>query len=342
MVTAPRHSGSTTGAHTGQLKVQPPSPRCPATSAWPLVSMVVELNARQHEREAAVRGGDAGEVVAGPGDHRVVEGVDLVQHPQGRLHGRGLAHRPAEVGLQRVAEAAVGVLVGTQRGHHWRGGTATEQVREAEAVDEPRVQPGEPLGRLQGAGIEHLGHGRSLARRSPPVLNGSDTDRQRRPGGRRRPGKPGSYMARGPLADRRDIHIGATRATSATAIPTWRMWRTQSNPPVLRTPMAAAMKLPISAPRIPRTTVSHSGMLCLPGTIALAISPMTSPAMMIQMIWNTFPLLLPGPAPVGGRVPWRFGGYSPPRLRCPPATLCGHLALGGEEEQDHSLDMGSP
>jgi hypothetical protein len=47
--------------------------------------------------------------------------------------------------------------------------------------------------------------------------------------------------------------------------------------------MAAAIRLPTSAPTIPSPIVSHSGMFCLPGTTALAINPMTNPAITIQI-----------------------------------------------------------
>ena len=54
--------------------------------------------------------------------------------------GSRLAAGAAQVGLEGVAEAAVGVLVAAQRVEHAFAGTAPEQRLEAQPVDQPAVQ----------------------------------------------------------------------------------------------------------------------------------------------------------------------------------------------------------
>jgi hypothetical protein len=78
--------------------------------------------------------------------HRIAEAIDLVEDAQRRVDGQGLAQRPAQIGLERVAEAAIGVLVGAQRREHGLGRAALEQVQIAPAVDQPGIGPDEGLG----------------------------------------------------------------------------------------------------------------------------------------------------------------------------------------------------
>jgi hypothetical protein len=59
----------------------------------------------------------------------------------------------------------------------------------------------------------------------------------------------------------------------------WKMWRLQSMPGVSSTPKPRAMALPTIAPSMPKIVVSHSGLCCLPGMIALAMRPSTNPTM---------------------------------------------------------------
>jgi hypothetical protein len=81
---------------------------------------------REHERDAAVRIGDGLEVGECALDHGVVEASDLREDLERERGGRRLAHRSAQVGLERVAEPAVGVAVGTQRFDNGVGGAVTE------------------------------------------------------------------------------------------------------------------------------------------------------------------------------------------------------------------------
>ena len=139
--------------------------------------------------------------VAGRRHHRVVHGPDLVQHPEGHLDRLGLAARPSQVGLQRVAEPAVGVLVGGQRAAIPAPGPPHEQVGEPVPVDQPRrsatrPRPRHPSGRSWRILLLQYG-----ARCPPPwcLVAGRLSWRKRSSGpagisgrrGRRRSGRPG-------------------------------------------------------------------------------------------------------------------------------------------------------
>jgi hypothetical protein len=63
------------------------------------------------------------------------------------------------------------------------------------------------------------------------------------------------------------------------AATSWKTWRHQSMPGVAATPAARAIALPTMAPSMPNRTVSHRGLCCLPGMIALASSTSTNPTM---------------------------------------------------------------
>src|SRR5690606_12701028 len=84
---------------------------------------------------------------AGARDRRIVEGSDGLERPEGRFHALRLAAGTAEVGLDRVAEAAVGDLVAAQHAAHRFGRTAAEPVRELEPVDEAGVEEHVSFGR---------------------------------------------------------------------------------------------------------------------------------------------------------------------------------------------------
>jgi hypothetical protein len=119
----------------------------------------------EHERHPALGRAGADQPVAGRRHHRVVHGVDPVQHPERDLQRLRLAGRPAQVRLERVPEPAVGVPVGGQGGQHRGPVAAQELVGEPVAVDEPAGAPHEV-----GRGIQHVGHGVLLCSSVAPMV----------------------------------------------------------------------------------------------------------------------------------------------------------------------------
>ena len=77
--------------------------------------MRVLLEAGQHGRDSAVWLGDLRDPAARVAGQPAVRGAGLVEDLEGVERRRRLAARAAQVGLQRVAEAAVRVAIATQR-----------------------------------------------------------------------------------------------------------------------------------------------------------------------------------------------------------------------------------
>ena len=150
------------------------------------VARVVE-RARQAERDAAVVAGDRGQPVGGaaiissswtPTSWRISSAVWIAD---------GLAVRRAHVGLDRVAEAAVGVAVGAQGlRRRARVRPAVEQVREAVALEQAGVGVDEGLWRPRGRrSCRHRGGDRPAS-----VLNETDlSPAGPAPGGQQRGGR---------------------------------------------------------------------------------------------------------------------------------------------------------
>ena len=103
-------------------------------------------------------GRDGVEVVAGSGDHLALDGVQLVEQPQRNLDWLRLADRSADVGFQSVAEAAVGVLISTERLEHRFDAGVEEVVGKAQSIQQAGVQPDEIR---RGAKVD-LSHQRKL------------------------------------------------------------------------------------------------------------------------------------------------------------------------------------
>ena len=105
------------------------------------------------DEDGAALGGRGGlELVAGAAGELLVPGVGLVEDPQRLLGGGGLGAGRAAVGLEPVAEAAVGVAVGGDGVAHGRGVAAAEQALEAAAVEDAA------LGREELLGVIEIGH----------------------------------------------------------------------------------------------------------------------------------------------------------------------------------------
>ena len=85
-----------------------------------------------------------------------------------------MADRPAEIGLECFAEAAVVILVGTESGQHALAAAAAEQEGEAQALDEAAGKPDKLLGGVDPGGAECF-HGTDMARAASQVLNKSAT-----------------------------------------------------------------------------------------------------------------------------------------------------------------------
>src|SRR5215831_12987200 len=103
-------------------------------------------------------GRDGVEVVAGARDHLALDGVQLVEQPQGNLDRLRLADRSADVGFQSVAEATVGVLISTERLEHRFDAGVEEVVGKAQSIQQAGIQPDEMC---RGAKVE-LSHQRKL------------------------------------------------------------------------------------------------------------------------------------------------------------------------------------
>jgi hypothetical protein len=104
-----------------------------------------------HERHPTVRLGDRGQPRGRAGDHRLVQPADLVQHLERMERGGRLALGSANVGLERVAEPAIGVAVGAQRVEHRGDARAVEEDGEPVPVEQAGVGEDEPAG---GVGVD--------------------------------------------------------------------------------------------------------------------------------------------------------------------------------------------
>ena len=145
-----------------------PSRRLPPRRVRPALDVVVD-------EDGAALGGRGGlELVAGAAGELLVPGVGLVEDPQRLLGGGGLGAGRAAVGLEPVAEAAVGVAVGGDGVAHGRGVAAAEQPLEAAAVEDAALGREELLGEIE------IGHAHDP---TSPVLNGTDTAAGPSPGG---------------------------------------------------------------------------------------------------------------------------------------------------------------
>jgi hypothetical protein len=112
----------------------------------------VGLERRQREREPAVRGGQRLQVIADRG----VDGIELLEHLERGPDVRRLADRPAPVGLEGVAVAAVGGAVGSERVEHGRGVAAEVAVLEAALLEHAGAGPDRV--RRAGDRLVHRGH----------------------------------------------------------------------------------------------------------------------------------------------------------------------------------------
>ena len=87
----------------------------------------------------AVGQGDRGDPVGGGVEHRVVGHAGLEHHLQRLEGGGGLAPGASHVGLERVAEPAIGVAVGAKGGQERLGRGAVEQGGQTMALEDPAV-----------------------------------------------------------------------------------------------------------------------------------------------------------------------------------------------------------
>jgi hypothetical protein len=97
------------------------------------------VGALERERQPAVRERRRVEPVAQRRRERARRRRDLGEELEGVQRAGGLAGGAAEVGLERPAEAAVGVPVGGERGQHPLPVAVSEEEIEPAAVDHPRV-----------------------------------------------------------------------------------------------------------------------------------------------------------------------------------------------------------
>src|SRR6266852_1557812 len=111
----------------------------------PPVGVRVRVDRWQSVRHTALRRGNAGKIVTGARDHRVIHGVDGVQCVQGKLYILRLTGRAALIGFQRVAKAPVLVLVRAQcREHRLRAAIGKQRGKQV-TLDQPGITPGEIL-----------------------------------------------------------------------------------------------------------------------------------------------------------------------------------------------------
>jgi catechol 2,3-dioxygenase-like lactoylglutathione lyase family enzyme len=118
-----------------------------------------------HERGPARFRCGRGQPVARAHDERLVPGVCLVEHAQRERQRRRLARRRTAVGLERVAEAPVGVAVGGDGVADGCGRPAVEGALEAAAVEHAGVG-----GEEAGGGVEVGRHADIPARPRAGVL----------------------------------------------------------------------------------------------------------------------------------------------------------------------------
>ena len=114
--------------------------RLPPRRVRPALDVVVDEDGAALGRRGGV------ELVAGAAGELLVPGVGLVEDPQRLLGGGGLGAGRAAVGLEPVAEAAVGVAVGGDGVAHGRGVAAAEEPLEAAAVEDAALGREEVLG----------------------------------------------------------------------------------------------------------------------------------------------------------------------------------------------------
>src|SRR4029453_6719314 len=119
---------------------------------------------------------DLREVVADVGDHRVVEAIRLVEGLERVLDGEWLAARLAQIGLEGVAESAVGILVWAKRSDHGVRRPITEVVCESQPVEQPSGEQHKGLCPLEGVGSDCL-HARTVRTRFVNVLTKTATAR---------------------------------------------------------------------------------------------------------------------------------------------------------------------
>ena len=124
--------------------------------------------AGRHERHAAIVVGHGREPVERRRDERTVARVELVEQVERREHRDRLAVRGADVGLERLPEAAVLVRVRRERAQHGVARAVTEQMSEMRPVEEPGVEEDE------GAGGVEVDHGPSVTARPAHGLNETD------------------------------------------------------------------------------------------------------------------------------------------------------------------------
>src|SRR6185295_12590800 len=106
----------------------------------------VVLEAGEYEWDAAIVICDRDEPGAGLAAHLAVRGSGLVQDVEGVQRRRRLAAWATQIGLERMAEAPVGVAVAAQRIEHRLGRTVGEQQRVAVPVEQTCSAPDEALG----------------------------------------------------------------------------------------------------------------------------------------------------------------------------------------------------
>jgi hypothetical protein len=101
---------------------------------------------RERERQPAVRERDRVQPVAQLDGLRCDDGADVGEHLEGVQRCGRLAFRGAQVGLEAVPVAAVGISVGPQRGEDGLRVPAVEEQLEAPPVEETSVAGHEPAG----------------------------------------------------------------------------------------------------------------------------------------------------------------------------------------------------
>ncbi len=214
------------------------------------------------------------------------------------LDGRTLAAALSEVPRIQVAElgpvvdlfAEVGLVASKSAARRTvkEGSACVNNVKvTAEDADPPRrpaarslagTAPGqeEPGGGGGGGGLDTSPRGLDTGRRGPDTMRGAPL---RGPAPShlidRASYRPVGFL---PVAPQRHVrHVAEEddddrgHELEGVAAP--------SIPGVSATPTARAIALPTMAPRMPKMVVSHSGLCCLPGRIALASRPSTKPTM---------------------------------------------------------------
>ena len=147
---------------------------------------------------------------------RVVGLAELVEHLQRGPDVRGLARRAAPVGLQRVAVAAVGGLVGLERGFHRRRVAVGEEEREAPLLQHARRRPDVFLCLVDHPAARYARGGELVLNESDEPLARRDRARERRaPAACGRPG--GATRASGAPGRRSPPHQRQPREVVAVS-----------------------------------------------------------------------------------------------------------------------------